>query len=235
MILTCPACSTRYAIDPTTLGAAGRKVRCAKCNHNWIQRPVAEPPKAVDFDPTESTALMEQTFSFETSPFAEPPPTPSWASPSTLAKSAPPPPSRPLVAGWMMMFALTLVIVSGLVLGRTQIVGVWPPAARLYDVVGLPVDPPGAGLKIQNVRSEQRVEDGTALLLVEGQVANVSSLERDVPAIRAISIGPDGKEVRAWIVPPSLTRLMPGEVATFSSIQRDPGTIAQVRVTFEGR
>ena len=39
MILTCPACQTRYVVDPALIGAAGRIVRCAKCANSWHQVP----------------------------------------------------------------------------------------------------------------------------------------------------------------------------------------------------
>ncbi|MFD0388840.1 MJ0042-type zinc finger domain-containing protein [Tistrella bauzanensis] len=39
MILTCPACSTRYTLDPQSLGPDGRKVRCTQCGHVWQQDP----------------------------------------------------------------------------------------------------------------------------------------------------------------------------------------------------
>lgn len=37
MIISCPACATRYNIDPAVLGEEGRRVRCANCGHSWIQ------------------------------------------------------------------------------------------------------------------------------------------------------------------------------------------------------
>lgn len=39
MHIVCPHCTTSYAIDPTTLGAAGRTVRCSRCKEVWLARP----------------------------------------------------------------------------------------------------------------------------------------------------------------------------------------------------
>ncbi len=39
MPITCPHCSTSYAINPATLGAAGRTVRCSRCKEVWLARP----------------------------------------------------------------------------------------------------------------------------------------------------------------------------------------------------
>ena len=46
MILTCPACSTRYTLDPQSLGPDGRKVRCTQCGHVWHQDPPADMPRS---------------------------------------------------------------------------------------------------------------------------------------------------------------------------------------------
>ena len=39
MILTCPACGTRYVIKDGTIPVGGRQVRCASCKHRWHQDP----------------------------------------------------------------------------------------------------------------------------------------------------------------------------------------------------
>ena len=48
MIVTCPACSTRYLVDPRALGGAGRSVRCTECAHVWPQLPAEDAPRRVD-------------------------------------------------------------------------------------------------------------------------------------------------------------------------------------------
>jgi predicted Zn finger-like uncharacterized protein len=39
MRIICPHCTTSFAIDPATLGAAGRSVRCSRCKEVWLARP----------------------------------------------------------------------------------------------------------------------------------------------------------------------------------------------------
>jgi predicted Zn finger-like uncharacterized protein len=39
MHIVCPHCTTSYAINPVTLGAAGRTVRCSRCKEVWLARP----------------------------------------------------------------------------------------------------------------------------------------------------------------------------------------------------
>jgi predicted Zn finger-like uncharacterized protein len=48
MIITCPACQTRYKVDPASFGPKGRRVRCTNCENTWTQTSPDDAPKAVD-------------------------------------------------------------------------------------------------------------------------------------------------------------------------------------------
>jgi len=52
MILTCPACATKYVVKDGAIPPAGRQVRCASCKHSWHQDP--------DPAPEESAAATEE-------------------------------------------------------------------------------------------------------------------------------------------------------------------------------
>jgi predicted Zn finger-like uncharacterized protein len=70
MILTCPACSTKYVVKDGAIPPGGRQVRCASCKHSWHQDPdgVAELPPA---EPEEQSLAEAAMIDPNTGPEAE--------------------------------------------------------------------------------------------------------------------------------------------------------------------
>jgi predicted Zn finger-like uncharacterized protein len=92
MHIVCPHCTTSYAINPATLGAEGRTVRCSRCKEVWLARPqdamaaVAPQPAMAeagqsgsDADAVVWEALAGQAAGQETSVVDSPPIAGDWS------------------------------------------------------------------------------------------------------------------------------------------------------------
>lgn len=75
MIISCPACSTRYVVPDNAISAEGRTVRCAKCRHSWHQDGPALDLK--DFTPTSVEPAPQEPDAAPSKP--EPAPKPGFS------------------------------------------------------------------------------------------------------------------------------------------------------------
>jgi predicted Zn finger-like uncharacterized protein len=80
--IVCPHCTTAYAIDMATLGAAGRTVRCSRCREIWLARPEDAVPMAAmadggygsgDTDPAAEWNQLAREESGDSTPLVESP------------------------------------------------------------------------------------------------------------------------------------------------------------------
>jgi predicted Zn finger-like uncharacterized protein len=56
MLIVCPSCTTAYRIELSTLGAAGRSVRCARCRTVWLASVADMAPAALALSPVPAPA-----------------------------------------------------------------------------------------------------------------------------------------------------------------------------------
>ena len=59
MLIVCPSCATSYQIDPGSVGAAGRMVRCARCRATWFATPPAAEAAAEPVDAFVDSVIAE--------------------------------------------------------------------------------------------------------------------------------------------------------------------------------
>jgi predicted Zn finger-like uncharacterized protein len=211
MILTCPECSTRYHVDPASVGASGRTVRCAGCGNRWLARPPADAPKMIELAPGLSGTQR-------LSPVAAPDGARGRGSASLV--------------GWLAGVLVVLVAASA-VIGRNEIVAGFPASAAVYQWVGLPITL-RLGLQFEGVVSKRLEEGGIAVLVVEGGIINLSEQERRVPPIRVTLLDGGGRRLQQELFQAKDMQLDAGGKTRFSGRLVNPAEQArQFSVTFE--
>jgi len=252
MIITCPACSTRYRVSDTSIGTDGRTVKCARCGHRWHQETppaeVAEPEPAVTAAEAEAPAAAETdaVAAAEVDAADEPVATTGAETATAETPARPRPRSRPPRAaqaaqarprrggGWLALAVVLLVVVGGGYLFRANIVQFWPPAGQLYRSLGVAMPKVPLGLDLRNVASTREIQGGQRILVVTGEVWNIADVVKEVPQLR-VSLGDeDNNELHQWTVTTSASQLQPGESVGFTTRLADPPDAARrLAVTFQ--
>lgn len=228
MILTCPACSTRYTVDAAKFPPAGRTVRCAKCAHSWHEPgPAPEPVPAPGPEPQ----AVPDAIPAVAAPVAEPEEIFAPASGTrSYAPASQAPAEKPrgqalqtaaVVAGWLCLIAVVLLIGYSAVRYRQDVASVWPQSAGVYSGLGLPVT--ASGIDFRDVAYRREVEDGQTVLVVTGQIVNTA--KRELPVPQAVRVGlndTDNRELYHWTFKPDATTLQPGANLPFRTRLSSP-------------
>lgn len=224
MILTCPACATRYLIEPRALGSRGRRVRCARCAHSWYELP---PPRAKAGD-----ASTEADRPAPLSGAQTPRPIPPGSNLPALLDAHR---RRHSPLGWLALVVAVLAAAAAAVAGRERIVEVWPPSGRLYAALQMPLAArPETAFNVRNLASERTVRNGRPVLKVSGEVVNLGSTPRPVPPLRLALKDRDARALKEWRERLPGGPLAPGKAAPFSAEFADPPDRAvSLSVSFE--
>lgn len=211
MILSCPACSTRYLLEPAALGPRGRQVRCAKCGHSWQQMPPADMPREVDVSLPAPGALA----------------LPDSASTGSGGRR-----------GLGLPLLIVVLVALGLAGGyffRARIVAEWPQTAGVYELIGLPVRAMGAGLELTNVAYVRRQANGGTVIDVQGEVSNRTDRNIVLPPLRIALSDDQDKQLFNWTFALDRSTIAPGETIVFKTEGKDPPPEAtKLQVTFAG-
>ena len=261
MIVTCPACSTRYLVDEKNLGATGRMVRCSQCGHSWYEAPPAGEPLRVDLSEPEA-----------------PPPLPGERRGLPVVTR-----QRRPGGGWGKTLAILFLVLAVLGMGAAAFVilerarimahvpATRPLYARLESLMTSPLQlfqrqptlaplqqaqpdqtqgpatnqnptqtqtpapaPAGGGLVIQGLAPKRAVENNIPVLVISGQIVNSSSALQMVPRLRVTLHDAKNNTVASWTFSPDQASLPPGGSESFETSMAQPSDLASgVVVTFE--
>jgi predicted Zn finger-like uncharacterized protein len=229
MILSCPDCSTRYRVDPASIGPQGRKVRCSKCGRTWLGKPEAA-EASTELAPR---AIAAEARVREIEPELHAPARAEAAAARQKARrqrweGRKPPPARrggggwKAAVAWLFLFAVVGAVAAGAYAMRDKIIATWPASARLYAMAGIGPEPFGHGLELRNVTSTEARSGEDRVLEIEGEIANVSDRVRDIPNLRGALFDAQNNELQHWIFSAPESRLLPGEKKTFKTAVRNP-------------
>jgi predicted Zn finger-like uncharacterized protein len=114
---------------------------------------------------------------------------------------------------------------------RATVVRAAPELAGLYAAIGLPVNL--RGLEFTEIKTMHEIQDGIPVLVIEGEVMNVTRQPVEVPRLRLAVLGPDARELYAWTALLPRSVLPEGEKLSFRSrLASPPAEGKQVLVRF---
>lgn len=235
MILSCPACHTKYVVPDSAIGATGRSVRCASCGHKWFQAPATLALEAVaPVDPMPAPSVEPEPAPPAPAPIPlaaapeapEPPPVRNWA--TSDIDELPPPPfgasgkrrgRRNPARMWTALAVAFALIVGG---GGAALAWFGVPAWAEQWIPRIAGAEPDLVIELPVEAQDHRtLPNGTIYFAANGSIVNPTDQPQRVPPIKAELRDSTGAIVYEWIIPPPVDVLPAGERRSFSEARTD--------------
>lgn len=209
MIVTCPVCSTRYHLDPSLLTEEGHRVRCTVCGEVWFQEPeqagieaapAPEEIEAAELPPPPPPPPQKQEENFQKVLDSIPESVRPELGPSILPQAKPAPRKAAYATGALASVLLFAAIFAGLTTQRDGIVMRWPPAALVFDALGLSFHLPGQSMTLEGLKAEIVGDPQNGLhLTLSGRVINLKSAPIALVPLRVTARREGDVEGEEWL------------------------------------
>lgn len=227
MILSCPACSTRFTV-PDDAMTASRRLRCAKCQHVWQNiTDGAAVGQQIEENQPFAAMLAAANISY---PAFTPPPAMSENFRQTLDRAARSWPRLPKRLAWILSLLLFCLILLTGYLGREALAARFEFMERFYISLRLILPPPVESFDLQLQKAEKCLISGRDMLCLSGQVVNRSDQALKPPTIYITALNhageeftdADGRVLLTWRVKDTGSKLPPGEARDFAVTEPYP-------------
>jgi predicted Zn finger-like uncharacterized protein len=238
MLIVCKTCASSYHIPREILGENGCRLRCVGCGEAWTVTPgatVIDDAPIVEGQRTPTPSLQAPWNGTGHRPAAfSGQANAAWAEEQEVK----PAPGalfgfRPNKKGAGAALAAILIVAGAMAAAaeRAAIVKAAPNMARLFAVVGLPVNL--RGLALDNVRTNIFDLGDRRVLVIEGAIVNLRDSATEAPNIRIALRGADKRELYVWTAPAPKSRLGPDEQVAFRTrLAAPPDGVSDVLVKF---
>jgi predicted Zn finger-like uncharacterized protein len=233
VIVSCPACATRFSLDASLLGPNGRNVRCAKCGHRWKQEP-PPPIEPIQLEPEATPSVPDEAMT-----------APGLAAllggreqkPASAAQVVVPPKLKPAAPKrkvglwpWILLLGILCGLAVAAYIYQGPIARMFPAAGDIYQLLGIGAADPARELEIGNLKSEQR----SGFLSVRGDIFNPTGYPMKVPPLMLSAQNEAGAPIgEAFLFRTQETEIAPGETITFRvPFENPPKGMKGFSVTF---
>lgn len=214
ILIACPHCHSSFRLPKDSVEKEGRDVRCTSCQTAWHLHADGSNGDVLEFpndlkDEDDELGIKNATPQVIASPSLVPDSTP-------LVAKAPPLPRPKRQVPRAAVFALMGVIaIVGFVAGRQSILRQVPQIAPLYAALGMNTNL--LGLDFKNVTSSRINDKGQDILVIEGQITNMSKEIKALPAIHLTVRSKETQAVYSWQSKPNKATLEPNESFDFKT------------------
>ncbi|WP_420548267.1 MJ0042-type zinc finger domain-containing protein [Curvivirga sp.] len=186
-------------------------------------------------DPEETAAALDEARDKAGMPSLsmDPPPIPPRNMKNVKVKRVVKKKTRSPMRAWLIFLFFFAMVVAPLLIFNKEITKSFPPAKKLYALVGIHPDIVGFGLELPDPVFEVETNDQDQTLIIRGEVVNTTSETVRIPFLNGVLLNTNKEEIYFWYFETENPEALPGESVKYESrlLNPPPGGVS-LELTF---